>query len=278
MTESYRRIRNTLRFLLANTSDFDHGRHALPVGQWLEIDRYALALTQKLQDEIVANYARYEFHVIAHKLQTFCSEDLGGFYLDILKDRLYTAGADSVARRSAQNALYHIAHSIVRLMAPVLSFTGEEAWAVMSGNDEVSVFEQQWHELPDSGLSGMEIDIWHQVRDIRDLVNKKLEEQREAGVIGSALAAEVDVYAFGDSYESLNRLGDDLKFVFITSRATVHLREGGALGIRVTPSTHTKCERCWHYREDVGADTQHPTLCARCIGNLYGSGEVRKYA
>ena len=278
VTESYRRIRNTLRFLLANTSDFDHGRHALPVGQWLEIDRYALALTQKLQDEIVANYARYEFHVIAHKLQTFCSEDLGGFYLDILKDRLYTAGADSVARRSAQNALYHIAHSIVRLMAPVLSFTGEEAWAVMSGNDEVSVFEQQWHELPDSGLSGMEIDIWHQVRDIRDLVNKKLEEQREAGVIGSALAAEVDVYAFGDSYESLNRLGDDLKFVFITSRATVHLREGGALGISVTPSTHTKCERCWHYREDVGADTQHPTLCARCIGNLYGSGEVRKYA
>jgi len=278
VVESYRRIRNTLRFLLANISDFDPQRHTLPVEQWLEIDRYALALVKRLQDEIVADYARYEFHLIAQKLQAFCSEDLGGFYLDILKDRLYTAGENSPARRSAQNALHHITHSLVRLMAPILSFTGEEVWATLSGKQEESVFEQQWYALPDSGLSGLEVNVWWDIRNIRELVNKKLEEKRAAGEIGSALAAEVDVYAFGDAYELLKRLGDDLKLVFITSRATLHHREGAGLGIEVTPSTHTKCERCWHYRADVGSDASHPTLCGRCVSNLFGSGEARKYA
>jgi len=141
-----------------------------------------------------------------------------------------------------------------------------------------SVFEQEWHELPDSGLSGMEIGIWWDVRNVRELVNKKLEEKRAAGEIGSALAAEVDVFTSGDSYESLKRLGDDLKFVFITSRASLHHREGSGLKIDVTPSAHDKCERCWHYRAEVGADAQHATLCGRCVSNLYGSGEVRKYA
>jgi isoleucyl-tRNA synthetase len=278
VVESYRRIRNTLRFLLANTADYDHEKHALPVEQWLEIDRYALAMTQKLQDEIIADYSRYEFHLIAQRLQTFCSEDLGGFYLDILKDRLYTAGAGSVARRSSQNALYHITHSLARLIAPILSFTGEEVWEVLGGKQDVSVFEQQWYALPDHGMSIEEIGIWDDVRNVRELVNKKLEEKRSAGEIGSALAAEVDIYAFGEVHESLKRLGDDLKFVFITSRATLHQREGGGLDIKVTPSAHTKCERCWHYREDVGANVQFPTLCGRCVSNLYGSGEVRKYA
>jgi isoleucyl-tRNA synthetase len=276
VTDSYRRIRNTLRFLLANTSDYDHSKHALPVEQWLEIDRYALALTQKLQDEVVADYERYEFHQIAHKLQIFCSEDLGGFYLDILKDRLYTAGADSVARRSAQNALYHITHSLVRLMAPILSFTAEEAWAVMSGRQDISVFEQEWYALPDAALDSEIFSAWSDVRYVRDLVNKKLEEQRAAGVIGSALAAEIDVYATGKDHETLARFGNDIKYVFITSRATIH--KGTELAIEVAASTHTKCERCWHYREDVGADAQHPTLCGRCVSNLYGSGEVRRYA
>ena len=278
VVESYRRIRNTPRFLLANTADYGHEKHALPIEQWLEIDRYALALTQKLQDEIIADYSRYEFHLIAQRLQTFCSEDLGGFYLDILKDRLYTAGADSVARRSAQNALYHITHSLARLIAPILSFTGEEVWEVLSGKQDVSVFEQQWYTLPDHGMSVEEIGIWGDVCNVRELVNKKLEEQRAVGAIGSALAAEVDIYAFGEVYESLKRLGDDLKLVFITSRATLHHRKGGGLDIRVTPSAHTKCERCWHYRADVGNDADHPTICARCVSNLYGSGEVRKYA
>jgi len=293
VVESYRRIRNTLRFLLANIADFDIKRDAMPVEKWLEIDRYALALAQKLQDEVRADYERYEFHQIAQKLQTFCSEDLGGFYLDILKDRLYTAGANSHARRSAQNTLYHITHSLVRLMAPILSFTAEEVWGTLDGTSEmseskqqewaaiggkVSVFEQEWYVLPNAGLSSLEFNIWWDVRNIRELVNKKLEEQRSAGAIGSALAAEVDVYALGDSYESLKRLGDDLKFVFITSRATLHHREGGGLDIRVSPSAHAKCERCWHYRADIGADVQHATLCGRCISNLYGTGEARRYA
>ena len=277
VVESYRRIRNTLRFLLANISDFDPQQHTLPVEQWLEIDRYALALVKRLQGEIVADYARYEFHLIAQKLQTFCSEDLGGFYLDILKDRLYTAGENSAARRSAQNALYHITHSLVHLMAPILSFTGEEAWATLSGKQEESVFEQQWYALPDSGLSGAVINGWGDVRNVRESVNKKLEEKRAAGEIGSALAAEVDVHAFGDSYESLKRLGDDLKFVFITSRATLHHRDG-SLDVVVMPSTYTKCERCWHYRVDVGSNTEHPALCGRCVSNLFGSGEQRQYA
>ncbi len=278
VVESYRRIRNTLRFLLANTADYEHTKHALPVDQWLEIDRYALALTRRLQDEVKQDYERYEFHLIAQRLQTFCSEDLGGFYLDILKDRLYTAGAASAARRSAQNALYHISHSLARLIAPILSFTAEEVHEVLSGSDADSVFAIEWYELPDSGLSGTDIGIWWDVRNVRELVNKKLEEKRAAGEIGSALSAEVDIHEAGDAYESLKRLGDDLKFVFITSRATLHHREGAGLKIDVTPSAHKKCERCWHYRVDVGADPQHATLCGRCVSNLYGSGEARKYA
>jgi isoleucyl-tRNA synthetase len=278
VVEGYRRIRNTLRFLLANIADYDPAKHALPVTQWLEIDRYALALTQKLQDEVKTDYGRYEFHLIAQKLQAFCSEELGGFYLDILKDRLYTAGKDSAARRSAQNALYHITHSLVRLMSPVLTFTGEEVWAVLSGKEDVSVFEEQWYALPDSAMASNEINAWRDIRNVRELVNKKLEEQRAAGAIGSALQAEVDVIAGKDIYELLSRLNDDLRFVFITSRAQIHLREGAEMEIKVTPSTHTKCDRCWHYREDVGSDAAHPALCGRCVSNLYGSGEPRKYA
>ena len=278
VVESYRRIRNTLRFLLANIADFDIVRDAMPVGQWLELDRYALAMTQGLQDEVQEDYARYDFHLIAQRLQTFCSEDLGGFYLDILKDRLYTAGEKSPARRSAQNALYHITNSLARLIAPILSFTAEEVWEVLTGKLDESVFEQQWYMLPDHGMSGSEIDVWRGVRNVREFVNKKLEERRAAGEIGSALAAGVDVYAFGDTYTSLKHMGDDLKFVFITSRATLHYRAGEGLDVKVTPSAHNKCERCWHYRADVGEDLQHPTLCARCVSNLYGSGETRKYA
>jgi isoleucyl-tRNA synthetase len=279
VVESYRRIRNTLRFLLANIADFDPARDTMPVAEWLEIDRYALALTQKLQDDICADYGRYEFHLVVQKLQGFCSEDLGGFYLDILKDRLYTAGENSPARRSAQNALHHIIHSLVRLMAPIVSFTAEEVWGTLSGKQDISVFEQQWYTLPDSGLSGSEVSIWWDIRNIRESVNKKLEEVRAAGTIGSALAAEVDIYTNDANYDALARLGDDLRLVLITSRATLHRAASAAeQRITVTPSTHAKCERCWHYRADVGADTQRPTLCGRCVSNLFGSGEKRRYA
>ncbi|MDO8262278.1 MAG: isoleucine--tRNA ligase [Gallionella sp.] len=279
VVESYRRIRNTLRFLLANISDFDPQRHTLPVAQWLEIDRYALALVKQLQDEIVADYARYEFHLIAQKLQTFCSEQLGGFYLDILKDRLYTAGENSAARRSAQNALYHITHSLVRLIAPILSFTAEEAWEVLAGRDDCSVFVEEWYGLPDAQLDGEAIASWLKIGAWRAKVNKQLEEARTVGLIGSALAAEVDVFVAGEDYEVLERLGVDLRFVFITSRATVHrVATEAEQHIDVSASLHNKCERCWHYREDAGADVQHPTLCGRCVSNLFGSGEARQYA
>lgn len=230
-----------------------------------------------MQDAVRGDYDRYEFHLAVQKLQGFCSEDLGGFYLDILKDRLYTAGENSKARRSAQNALYHITHALARLISPILSFTGEEVWATLNAKDDVSVFEQVWYESPNSGLDGATVSAWEDIRALREQVNKKLEEQRAAGAIGSALQAEVDVYAPKATYELLTRLGDDLRLVFITSRANVHLREG-ELEIKVVPSAHQKCERCWHYRSDVGSDASHPTLCKRCVSNLFGEGEARRYA
>ncbi|MBI3903026.1 MAG: isoleucine--tRNA ligase [Nitrosomonadales bacterium] len=278
VVESYRRIRNTLRFLLANVNDFDAGRDALPVGDWLEIDRFALTLTWALQTEVIADYERYEFHLAVQKLQGFCSEELGGFYLDILKDRLYTAGENSAARRSAQNALYHITHALARLIAPILSFTGEEVWETLTGKKEESVFEQTWYAMPNPDMSVENIGEWQKIRAVREQVNKKLEEQRERNAIGSALQAEVDVYASGDACTALKRLGDDLKFVFITSRVTVHQRDGGEVEIEVAPSAHTKCDRCWHYREDVGSNLNHPMLCGRCVSNLFGNGEQRQYA
>ncbi len=281
VVESYRRIRNTLRFLLANTADYDHAKHVLPVREWLEIDRYALAMIEGLQDELKGDYERYEFHLVVQKLQGFCSEGLGGFYLDILKDRLYTAGENSTARRSAQNALYHITHSLVRLMAPILSFTAEEVWETLCNRSNESVFENEWYELPimQQSIHPVSVPEWLTITNWRASVNKHLEEARTEGAIGSALAAEVDIYVAGDAHALLSRLGDDLKFVFITSRATVHRVETEAeQRIVVTASGHRKCERCWHYRADVGGDAQHPTICGRCVSNLSGKGETRQYA
>ena len=289
VVESYRRIRNTLRFLLANIADFDAKRDAMPVEQWLEIDRYALALAHKLQAEVLGDYARYEFHFAVQKLLSFCSEDLGGFYLDILKDRLYTAGENSKARRSAQNALYHIAQSLARLISPILSFTGEEVWAVLNGRDDVSVFEQVWYELPQIDHHGFGEwplpNSWQVIREWRVRVNKHLEDARSSGVIGSSLQAEVDLYVSNDqttvlgNFDLLSELGDDLRLVLITSRATLHsVASRAEERIVVTPSAHAKCERCWHYRSDVGSDANHPTLCGRCVSNLFGTGEVRRYA
>jgi isoleucyl-tRNA synthetase len=276
VVESYRRIRNTLRFLLANLADFDPKAHALPVGDWLEIDRYAVARTRSLQNSVTADYERYEFHTAVARVQNFCSEDLGGFYLDILKDRLYTTRQESPPRRSAQNALYHITQSLLRLIAPILSFTAEEAWRVANPNDE-TIFVHTWHQLPVIEQEEALRNAWEDIRQLREIVNKHLEEKRVAGQIGSSLAAELDIYARGPAYDSLTHLGNDLRFVFITSRATVHFAEG-PIKVIVTPSPHPKCERCWHYRAEVGADTGHPDICGRCVANLYGAGEPRSHA
>ena len=270
VVESYRRVRNTLRFLLANTSDFDAARHAVPVDELVEIDRYALALTAEMQRAAAADYERYQFHLVAQRLQAFCSEDLGAFYLDVLKDRLYTCRADSRARRSAQTALYHVTHSLVRLMAPILSFTAEELWPVFTGKQDDSVFFHTWHPLPAAKDAAALLAKWQRLRELRAPVRKEIEALRAAGKLGSSLQAEVDFTAAPADYAALASLQNELKFLFITSAARVH---GGEQGARVTPSANAKCDRCWHYTPDVDAEG----LCGRCRSNLGGPGEERRF-
>jgi isoleucyl-tRNA synthetase len=272
VVDSYRRIRNTLRFLLANVSDFDPAADAVPFEQMLEIDRYALVRAAQFQEDILAHYKVYEFHPVVAKLQLYCSEDLGGFYLDVLKDRLYTTAPKSLARRSAQTALHQITHAMLRWMAPFLSFTAEEAWKIF-GNSE-SIFMETFSALgqSDDGL----LAKWRRIREIRDAVNKDIEALRAAGQVGASLQACVTLTVAPEDHALLGSLGDDLKFVFITS--TIELIAGSALQVSARASSDSKCERCWHYSADVGHDAAHPTLCGRCTSNLYGSGEERKVA
>jgi isoleucyl-tRNA synthetase len=272
VVDAYRRIRNTLRFLLANTSDFDSAQHAVPAAQMLEIDRWALSRAAELQAELLAHYEVYEFHPVVAKLQVFCSEDLGAFYLDVLKDRLYTTAPDSLARRSAQTALWQITHAMLRWMAPFLSFTAEEAWKVFDGGD--SVFTQTYwkFDAPDAAL----LSRWSRIREVRNTVNKDIETLRSSGGLGSSLQAEVTLHCAADDLALLRSLADDLKFVFITSAVTLH--SAAELRAEITASPHSKCERCWHWRADVGCDTAHAKICGRCVSNLFGAGEVRKVA
>jgi isoleucyl-tRNA synthetase len=276
VVDAYRRIRNTLRFLLANTSDFDAATQAVPLGQMLEIDRWALSRAAQLQAELLKHYEVHEFHPVVSKLQVFCSEDLGAFYLDVLKDRLYTTAPGSHARRSAQTALWHITHAMLRWMAPFLSFTAEEAWKVFDGGHapEDSIFTQTFNAFgaPNTAL----LAKWTRVRELRDAVNKEIEALRTAGGVGSSLQANVTLTLPEADHALLASLGDDLKFVLITSVA--QLQGGEALHIGVAASTATKCERCWHWRDDVGHDAAHPTICGRCTGNLFGAGETRTVA
>ncbi|MBN9476723.1 MAG: isoleucine--tRNA ligase [Bordetella sp. SCN 67-23] len=276
VVESYRRIRNTLRFLLANLSDFDIATQAVPDAQMFEIDRYALAMTARLQEEITALYDRYEFHPATARLQTFCSEDLGAFYLDILKDRLYTTAPGSVARRSAQTALWHVTQALLKLMAPILSFTAEEAWALVK-QGSLTLFTETFHAVPAQPDAGALLEKWGRLRHLRGEVTKKLEEVRAAGGIGSSLQAEIDIHAPAADYTLLASLGEDLRFVLIVSRVGLHAAEGD-LRIDVAPSGHKKCERCWHWREDVGVDPEQPEICGRCVANLEGTGEPREFA
>ena len=279
VVESYRRIRNTLRFLLANLADFDAEKDMLPVEDWVEIDRYMLVFTKELQNDLTQSYSRYEFHLAVHKLHNYCSEDLGGFYLDILKDRLYTASAQGIPRRSAQSALHHIAHSLVRLFAPILSFTAEEAWLQLTGSAHDSVLLHLWHDLPSQPGEQLLISRWARVRELRSRVQRSLEDTRAKGEIGSSLAAVVEMSLNADDYTLLKSIGDDLRLVMITSEAhALQVQDSAEELITVTPSVHPKCERCWHYRQDIGRSAEHPTLCSRCVSNLFGVGEVRRYA
>jgi isoleucyl-tRNA synthetase len=280
VVDTYRRVRNTLKFLLANVSDFDPAKDAVPADQLLEIDRYALARAAQLQADILAHYKVYEFHPVVSKLQVYCSEDLGAFYLDILKDRLYTTGANSLARRSAQTALWTITQAMLRWMAPFLSFTAEEAWAVLGTEGKtpaatkLSIFMDGY--VPMAAADDALLTKWDRIRAVREAVNKDIENLRTAGQVGASLQAEVTLTVPAEEHALLSSLGEDLKFVFITS--AINLVAGSEQSISVTASNGTKCERCWHYRSDIGVDAAHPTLCGRCTSNLYGAGETRTFA
>ena len=282
VADNYRKIRNTCKFLLANIADFDVSKDLLPVEQWLEIDRYALHLTQQLQTEVLADYERYEFHLAVQKLVSFCSDDLGAFYLDILKDRLYTSGENSPARRAAQSALHHITHTFMRLIAPILSFTADEIWQTLKlGEHSIlqTVFEDIWYNIPSHGLQVNRIEDWRAIVSARGDAAKQIEVLRSAGQVGSSLQAELEFYVAGDVFTAMESLGDDLRFVTITSSAKVYKAVSDAeQKITVSSSKYSKCERCWHYRADVGAHADHPTICGRCVSNLFGAGEVRAYA
>jgi len=289
--DSYRRIRNTIRFLLSNLNGFDPVEHLLAPDQMLELDRWAVDRTLLLQGDIQNAYNDYQFHTIYQKLHNFCVVDLGGFYLSIIKDRQYTCQADSVARRSAQTALYHIAEAMVRWIAPIMSFTAEEIWKNMPGDRNESVFLGEWYdqlELFNAEKSGLDREYWEQLIAVKTAVNKELETARNEGLIGSGLDAEIDLYCNDELKDQLNRLGDELRFVVITSKARVENFDSApdqaaetevpGLKIRVAKSEYQKCTRCWHHREDVGSMDQHPELCTRCVDNVDGSGEVRQFA
>jgi isoleucyl-tRNA synthetase len=272
VVDAYRRIRNTLRFLLANVSDFDPAKDGVADADLLEIDRFALSRAAQLQADILAHFKDYEFHPVVSKLQIYCSEDLGAFYLDVLKDRLYTNAPKSLARRSAQTVLYRITHAMLRWMAPFLSFTAEEAWQSFGTSE--SIFMETFSDLgtPNEAL----LAKWTRIREIRDQVNKDIETLRADGKVGASLQASVNLQVGPEDHALLASLGHDLKFVFITSQLI--LQAGSDVVATVSVSQDTKCDRCWHYAPDVGVNPAHPTLCGRCDSNLHGAGETRLFA
>ena len=290
MSDAYRRIRNTMRFLLANLAGFDPTQHLVPTNEMLALDRWVVDRAAQVQQDIVAGYESYEFHQIYHKLHNFCSLDLGSFYLDIIKDRQYTTQADSLARRSAQTALYHIIQAVVRWIAPILSFTAHEIWQVIPKAGADSVFLTQWYDglatLPeDSTQPLLTRAYWQQVMAVKTAVNKEIESARNRKEVGSGLSAEVALYVSPELHKVLALLGDELRFVLITSSATLLPQNGegqatevAGLNVKVTASTYTKCVRCWHYRADVGSHAEHPEICLRCVDNVTGQGEVRYFA
>lgn len=286
MGDSYRRIRNTARYLLANLDGFDPVQ-AVPNDQLLALDAWAVQKAAQLQREVTEAYASYNFHLIYQKVHQFCVVELGGFYIDVLKDRMYTMQTNSIGRRSAQTAMLHILEGLVRWLAPILSFTADEIWSYMPGKRSESVFLETWHRFPDIVAGKIPFDVWTRALQVRQAVSRELEKLRVADAIGSSLDAEVDLYCDGELLEQLKLFGDELRFVLIVSYARVHpagerptdssATDVSGLHVRAAPSKHAKCARCWHHREDVGAHRDHPLLCGRCVANL-GPGERRTIA
>ena len=291
MSDSYRRIRNTIRFLLANMNGFDPTTDLVPIDEMLALDQWAIDQTLSLQNDIRTAFDDYQFHTVYQRLHNFCSSELGGFYLDIVKDRQYTTQADSHARRSAQSAMFHIAEAMTRWISPVLSFTAEEIWRHLPGEHSETVFTETYyqHLQPLASNALLSRDEWDRVVKVRMEVSRALEKLRVDGQIGGALDAEVNLYCDADTESLLKRLDDELRFILITSEATVGSLsnkpdsavkaeiETGELWIGSKASEHGKCERCWHHRSDVGSNDAHPTLCTRCIQNIDGDGEPRRF-
>ena len=289
MSDSYRRMRNTVRFLLGNLDGFDPARDTVAPEDMIALDRWAVARAAALQEEVIRAYRNYEFHLIYQKVHNFCVLDMGGFYLDVLKDRLYTTPAEGHARRSAQTAMYHVAEAMVRWLAPILAFTAEEIWSSLPGERGESVLLSTWYALPDAQLRAGDPD-WEVMHDVRDAVARELESLRAAGRIGSSLDAELVLYAAPELAEKLQCPGDELRFLMLTSAARVEPLElrpadaiplaefAGQICAQVVPAEHQKCVRCWHRRPDIGADPAHPEICGRCAENVAGEGERRRWA
>ncbi|MGQ3888975.1 isoleucine--tRNA ligase [Legionella sp. CNM-1927-20] len=286
-SDAYRRIRNTARFLLANLVDFEPESHLVAPEQLVALDSWAIKRTQALQEEILTAYQQYNFHIIYQKIHNFCAVDMGSFYLDVIKDRQYTTSKNSLARRSCQTAMYHIVQALTRWLAPILSFTAEEIWQCIPGQTIESVFLETWYTAwPE--INSVDMNLWQRLQNVRNEVNKALETQRQQGVIGSALAAEVTLYANPDLEQQLSQLGDELRFLLITSSAQVKpLNDKPAeltinaeldLAIAVKASEMEKCARCWHRSDDIGLNPEYPDLCRRCINNITGNDEVRYFA
>ncbi len=296
--DMYRRIRNTLRFLLANTDDFNPITDSIDVNELVSLDKFIIERAQTVQTQIIAAYDAMDFHQVTQYITAFCSQDLGGFYLDIIKDRQYTTQKEGQPRRSAQTAIYHITQALIRWITPILSFTAQEAWEVLNGNSGDSyVFTQEWYEFPALELSAISSDDWHNIMRAKDMVNKHIEIARENKILNANLAADATLYADGAMQDSLAKLGEELRFVLITSNATLkpisdapantvttesptdsNTEESADLVVNIVAATGTKCVRCWHIRDDIGTDSEHPELCARCVTNVTGLGEVRHYA
>ncbi len=288
--DTYRRLRNTARFLLANLHGFDPSRDMLAPRDMLELDRWAVDRALQLQEEVLAAHNDYQFHVIYQRFHNFSVVDMGGFYLDVIKDRQYTMPTDSLGRRSAQTAMYHIIEAAVRWMAPILSFTADEIWQHIPGERGDSVFLETWYEglFPLDAEDSFDRGLWERVLAVRGAVGKQLEALRGARTIGSSLDAEVDLYCGESLYKDLSKFEDELRFVLITSYARLHPAgektetavptELEGLSIEVRASRHPKCSRCWHHREDVGQHPEHPELCGRCVENVTGPGESRRFA
>ncbi|MBB6342404.1 isoleucyl-tRNA synthetase [Pseudomonas fluvialis] len=288
--DAYRRIRNTARFLLANLNGFNPETDLLADEQMLALDRWAVDRALLLQREIEEAYSSYRFWNVYSKVHNFCVQELGGFYLDIIKDRQYTTAANSVARRSCQTALYHIAEALVRWVAPILAFTAEEIWQFLPGERNESVMLNTWY----AGLSELPADceldraFWADVMVVKVAVNKELENLRAAKAIGGNLQAEVTLFVDDELSTKLAKLGDELRFVLITSAAQLAplsaadadavATDNAGLKLKIVKSAHAKCGRCWHHRADVGTHAAHPELCGRCIENIDGVGEVRQHA